>query len=76
MKLYVYNITQSEKMVYLSCVRYIKENDKYNIVPSSVSVRKENFHIKTIKFPFIVEVSFHKGIGAVVNPYEESKNRS
>lgn len=72
MKLYVYNITQSEKMVYLSCVRNIKKGSKFDVVPSTVSVKKENFHIDKVRFPFIIDAKFTKGIGAEVKLYEES----
>lgn len=71
MKYYVYNITQSEKMVYLSCVRNIKEGDKYRVIPSTVSVKKENYDFKVKSFPVIVDVTFVKGTGAIVKPYEK-----
>lgn len=72
MKLYVYNITQSEKMVYLSCVRNIKKGNKFDVVPTTISLKKENFHIDKVKFPFIIDAEFKKGIGAEVKLHEES----
>lgn len=71
MKLYVANKSQSEKMVYLSCVRYIKEGDKYHTVPFDVSVKKDNYHLDIKRFPVIADVKFEKGIGAIVNNYEK-----
>jgi len=71
MKLYVANITQSEKMVYLSCLRNVKENDKFHTVALTVSVKKENYHVKINKFPLVIDAQFIKGKGAVVKNYEE-----
>lgn len=71
MKLYVYNITQSEKMVYLSCVRNIKEGDKYRPVPYNVSVRKQDYDLKIKSFPVVIDVTFIKGYGAKIKPYEK-----
>ena len=71
MKLYVANKTQSEKMVYLSCVRYIKENGKFSALPFTVSVKKENYHLDIKRFPVVADVTFQKGVGAIVNNYEK-----
>lgn len=71
MKLYVYNITQSEKMVYLSCVRNIKEGDKYRPLPITVSVKKSDYNYKVQKFPVVIDVDFIKGKGVVIRPYEK-----
>lgn len=70
-KLYVYNIAQSEKMVYLSCVRNIKEGDKYRPLPITVSVKKDDYKYQVKKFPVIIDVDFIKGKGAVIRPYEK-----
>lgn len=71
MKLYVANKTQSEKMVYLSCVRYIKENGKFHTLSFDVSVKKENYHLDIKTFPVVADVTFKKGVGAIVNNYEK-----
>lgn len=71
MKVYVANKSQSEKMVYLSCLRYIKENDKYHTLPINVSVRKENCNLVIKQFPVVADVQFKKGIGAIVTNYEK-----
>lgn len=76
MKLYVANITQSEKMVYLSCIRNVKENGKFNSIPITVSVKKENYHVKITKFPLVVDAQFIKGTGAIVKNYEEVQSRN
>lgn len=69
MKVHVYDISQSEKMVYVRGVRYIKTNDKFNVVPIDVSVRKEEFFSKVQKigFPFVLDISLVKGKGAIIN---------
>ena len=75
MKLYVANITQSEKMVYLSCLRYVKENGKYIAVSFPVSLKKDKFNSafggKKIPFPFIIEAEFKKGSQPDIKLYGE-----
>lgn len=56
-------------MVYLSGVRYTKENNKFNLVPCSVSVKAQNYNLKVTKFPVIADVQFVKGTGAIVSEY-------
>lgn len=75
MKLYVANISQSEKMVYLSCLRHIKKDDKYNTVPFTLSLSKEQFNEtfsgKKVTFPFIIDVHLEKGKKPDVKMYGE-----
>lgn len=75
MKLYVANITESEKMVYLSCIRYIKENGKYITVPFSLSLKKEQykeaFSGKKLSYPFIIECELRKGQQPMIKQYEK-----
>lgn len=75
MKLYVAKVSTSEKMVYLSCIRYIKKDNKYDVVPVSISVTKENFSQsfsgKKVSFPFIIECHLEKGKQPVLKMYGE-----
>ena len=72
MKIYVAKIKKTEKMVYLVGVHYRKENNEYHLVPSDISALNENYHcVNDNKFPFVVDVQFKKGIGAIVNDYAE-----
>lgn len=68
MKLYVANLTQSKKMVYLSGIRYIKKDGKYTAIPSTVSLKIDEFKNKvhSIKFPFVLNIEFKKGVGAYI----------
>ena len=76
MKVHVYDISQSEKMVYVRGVRYIKENDKYHVVPITVSVRKEEFlsKIQKVGFPLVLDISLVKGKGAIINGKVQNRN--
>lgn len=76
MKLYVYNISKSEKMVYLSCVRNVKEGNKYNPLPFTLSLRKSDFSADDMKewfraFPVILDVEFRKGSKPTIKRYEK-----
>lgn len=75
MKVYVANIKESQKMVYLSGIRYIKKGNKYDIVPVDVSVKKEIYNQavkdKKFTFPIIFECEFIKGKGAKIKMYEK-----
>jgi len=76
MKLYVYNISQSEKMVYLSCVRNVKEDNKYNPLPFTLSLRKSDYSNDEMKtwfkgFPVILDAEFRKGSKPVIRRYEK-----
>lgn len=76
MKLYVYNYTQSEKMVYLSCVRNVKEGNKYNSLPFTLSLRKSDYAVEDVRnwfrtFPVILDVEFRKGSKPVIKKYEK-----
>lgn len=75
MKLYVANISQSEKMVYLSCIRNIKKDDKFSSIPFTLSVKKELFNSafsgKKVTFPFIIDVHLEKGKEPVIKLWNE-----
>ena len=69
MKIYVSNVTNSEKRVYVEGIRHIKNDGKYQSVVFTTSFPKQYFmeKVKSVKFPFIIDVSLVKGKGAVIN---------
>lgn len=72
MRYYVAKITETEKMVYMACVRYSKKDNKYDLIPFNLSVKKENCTLPTILlFPLQIDVKFVKGVGAVVSVVDE-----
>ena len=75
MKLYVANFTQTEKMVYLSCIRNIKKDGKFTSVSFPLSVTKENFQKafggKRIGYPFVIDVHLEKGHQPEIKLFDE-----
>lgn len=69
MRLHIYDIKQTEKVVYVHGVRIRKVDNKYDTVPITVSFKPSEFFskVKTIKFPFKLDVKFEKGVGATIN---------
>lgn len=69
MKIYVSNVTNSQNRVYVEGIRHIKSGSKYESVVFTTSFPKEYFmeKVKSIKFPFILDVSLVKGKGAIIN---------
>lgn len=75
MKIYVAKVTTSEKMVYISGLRHIKKDDKYNTIPVTISVTKEIFSEafsgKKVGFPFVIDCHLEKGKAPVLKLYGE-----
>jgi len=69
MRLHAYDIKATEKVVYVHGVRIRKDGNKYDTIPIIVSFKPSEFYskVKTVKFPFKLDVKFEKGIGATIN---------
>lgn len=68
MKIHVCDIKVSEKVCFISGLRYNKNGNKYIPVPINISVKPiELQKVKTLKFPVVFDISFKKGYGAVIN---------
>lgn len=69
MKLHVYNISEHNDRVYVEGVRKRKDGDKWQTIPLQTSFKKDYFmqNVKSIKFPFVLDLKFVKGVGAQFN---------
>lgn len=73
MKIYVANLTNSENRVYIEGIRHRKTDQVYSTEVFRTNFPKDEFtsKVKSVKFPFVLDISLVKGKGAVINNAEK-----
>lgn len=69
MKIFVYDIRNVGKRVYVDGVRKRKVGNTWEVYPFNTSFDKEYFttNVKQLKFPIVLDIKLVKGVGAQFN---------